>query len=63
MLAHTLGNPFDVDAVMALATKHNLWVIEDCCDAVGSLYKERGVWNLWPFRHHQLLSRPPHHHG
>src|ERR1700676_5696751 len=37
MLAHTLGNPFDVDAVMELATKHNLWVIEDCCDAVGSL--------------------------
>ena len=43
MLAHTLGNPFDVDAVMTLATKHNLWVIEDCCDAVGSLYKGRPV--------------------
>src|SRR5271169_3381095 len=36
VLAHTLGNPFDVDAVMDVATKHNLWVIEDCCDAVGS---------------------------
>ncbi|MGA7292361.1 MAG: lipopolysaccharide biosynthesis protein RfbH [Terriglobales bacterium] len=43
MLAHTLGNPFDVDAVMALAMKHNLWVIEDCCDAVGSRYKGCGV--------------------
>ncbi len=43
VLAHTLGNPFDIDAVMALATKHNLWVIEDCCDAVGSTYKGRGV--------------------
>src|ERR1700704_2251675 len=43
MLAHTLGNPFDVDAVMELAAKHNLWVIEDCCDAVGSLYKGRTV--------------------
>src|SRR5713101_2532680 len=43
MLAHTLGNPFDVDAVTELATKHNLWVIEDCCDAVGSLYKGRTV--------------------
>jgi CDP-6-deoxy-D-xylo-4-hexulose-3-dehydrase len=36
MVAHTLGNPFDLDAVMQFATKHNLWVIEDCCDAVVS---------------------------
>ncbi len=43
MLAHTLGNPFDVDAVMQLAAKHGLWVIEDCCDAVGSTYKGRSV--------------------
>ncbi|MGA3105328.1 MAG: lipopolysaccharide biosynthesis protein RfbH [Terriglobales bacterium] len=43
MLAHTLGNPFDLDAVMQLAAKHGLWVIEDCCDAVGSTYKGRGV--------------------
>ncbi len=43
VLAHTLGNPFDLDAVMDLAARHNLWVIEDCCDAVGSLYKGRGV--------------------
>src|SRR5689334_3708451 len=32
VLAHTLGNPFDVDEVMSFAAKHNLWVIEDCCD-------------------------------
>ena len=38
MVAHTLGNPFDLDAVMAVASKHNLWVIEDCCDALGSTY-------------------------
>jgi len=43
ILAHTLGNPFDIDAVMQLAAKHGLWVIEDCCDAVGSTYKGRGV--------------------
>src|SRR6202142_928505 len=36
MLAHTLGNPFDLDAVMNFATRYTLWVIEDCCDAVGS---------------------------
>ncbi|HEX8924597.1 MAG TPA: lipopolysaccharide biosynthesis protein RfbH [Terriglobales bacterium] len=38
MIAHTLGNPFDLDAVTAFAKKHNLWLIEDCCDAVGSIY-------------------------
>jgi CDP-6-deoxy-D-xylo-4-hexulose-3-dehydrase len=41
ILAHTLGNPFDLDAVMALAKQHNLWVIEDCCDAVGAEYRGR----------------------
>jgi len=43
ILAHTLGNPFDLDAVTAFAAKHNLWLIEDCCDAVGSTYKGRSV--------------------
>lgn len=43
MLAHTLGNPFDLDAVMAVARKHGLWVVEDCCDAVGALWKGRKV--------------------
>jgi CDP-6-deoxy-D-xylo-4-hexulose-3-dehydrase len=37
--AHTLGNPFDLDAVTAFARKHDLWLVEDCCDAVGALYK------------------------
>lgn len=37
-LAHTLGNPFNIDAVMKLAKKYNLWVIEDNCDAFGSKY-------------------------
>jgi len=39
MVAHALGNPFDVDAVKAFAAKHNLWVVEDCCDALGSTYR------------------------
>ncbi|MDD4882597.1 MAG: DegT/DnrJ/EryC1/StrS family aminotransferase, partial [Gallionellaceae bacterium] len=43
MLAHTLGNPFALDAVMALARKHDLWVIEDCCDALGSTWQGRHV--------------------
>jgi len=41
MLAHTLGNPFDLDTVMQVARKHDLWVIEDTCDALGSTYTPR----------------------
>ena len=59
VLAHTLGNPFNLDAVMALAAKHNLWVIEDCCDAVGSTYKGRGVGT---FGHLATTSFYPAHH-
>lgn len=38
-LAHTLGNPFDLDAVLALAKQHDLWVLEDNCDALGARYR------------------------
>ncbi|MGD0650430.1 MAG: lipopolysaccharide biosynthesis protein RfbH [Verrucomicrobiia bacterium] len=41
MTAHTLGNPFDVAAVMSVAERHNLWVVEDNCDALGSRYGDR----------------------
>jgi CDP-6-deoxy-D-xylo-4-hexulose-3-dehydrase len=43
MVAHTLGNPFDLDSVAAFCREHNLWLIEDCCDAVGATYKGQGV--------------------
>ena len=43
MIAHTLGNVFDLDAVTAFCKKHNLWLIEDCCDALGSTWKGRKV--------------------
>jgi CDP-6-deoxy-D-xylo-4-hexulose-3-dehydrase len=36
MIAHTLGNPFDAEAVSAFCKKHGLWLVEDCCDALGS---------------------------
>lgn len=36
MVAHTLGKPYNIGKIMELAKKHNLWVIEDCCDALGS---------------------------
>jgi len=39
MIAHTLGNPFDVEAVERLCKKYNLWLVEDSCDALGSTYK------------------------
>ena len=46
MLAHTLGNPFDIKAVKAFCEKHGLWLVEDNCDALGSTYagKFTGTW-------------------
>jgi CDP-6-deoxy-D-xylo-4-hexulose-3-dehydrase len=46
MLAHTLGNPFNLAKVKAICDKHNLWLIEDCCDALGAMFdgKMVGTW-------------------
>lgn len=44
MLAHTLGNPFDLKAVREFCDRHNLWLIEDNCDALGSRYFHNGEW-------------------
>jgi len=43
VLAHTLGNPFDLDAVTAFVKRHALWLVEDCCDAAGALYRGKKV--------------------
>jgi len=43
MMAHTLGNPFDLAAVTDFCRRHDLWLIEDCCDAVGATFAGRGV--------------------
>jgi CDP-6-deoxy-D-xylo-4-hexulose-3-dehydrase len=43
MVAHTLGNVFDLDAVVAFCKKYNLWLVEDCCDALGSTYNGQKV--------------------
>ena len=59
MIAHTLGNPFQIDQVAALAEKHNLWLIEDCCDALGSEFDGRRVGT---FGHIGTLSFYPAHH-
>ena len=42
MIAHTLGNPFDINAIKQFCDKHNLWLIEDNCDALGSEYNMKG---------------------
>lgn len=59
MIAHTLGNPFDLDAVCAFAKAHGLWLVEDCCDALGSTWKGRKVGT---FGHLATLSFYPAHH-
>jgi len=43
MLAHTLGNPYNLDKVRALCDKYNLWLVEDCCDALGAKYNNKHV--------------------
>ena len=43
MIAHALGNPFDVRSVVDFVRRHGLWLIEDCCDALGAEYEERRV--------------------
>jgi len=58
-LAHTLGNPYDLDAIVELVKKHNLWLIEDCCDALGSTYKGKHVGT---FGHVATCSFYPAHH-
>src|SRR5574344_334985 len=44
MLAHSLGNPFDLQSVVDFCRKHNLWLVEDNCDALGSEYLIDGQW-------------------
>jgi len=59
MMAHTLGNPFNLDLVEKLAKKHNLWLIEDSCDGLGGTYKDK---NLGSFGDFSTFSFYPAHH-
>ena len=59
MLAHTLGNPFDLAEVTRIAKKYNLWLIEDCCDALGSRYAGQLVGTFGDIG---TLSFYPAHH-
>lgn len=59
MIAHTLGNPFDLDTITSLCKKYKLWLIEDCCDALGSTYKGK---NVGTFGDIGTLSFYPAHH-
>ncbi len=59
MMAHTLGNPFNVDLVERLAKKHHLWIVEDSCDGLGGTYKDK---NLGSFGDLSTFSFYPAHH-
>ena len=59
MIAHTLGNAFNIDSVLAFAQKHDLWVIEDNCDAVGTVYRNQKTGT---FGHLSTVSFYPAHH-
>src|ERR1051326_7976839 len=59
MVAHTLGNPFDVETVAAICKKNNLWLIEDCCDALGSTVNGKHVGTFGDIG---TLSFYPAHH-
>jgi len=59
MIAHTLGNVFDLDAVTAFCRKYNLWLVEDCCDALGSTWKGRKVGTFGDIA---TISFYPAHH-
>lgn len=63
MVAHTLGNPFDFKAVLDFCRKHNLWLIEDNCDALGSKYKFGSGWKYTGTIGDISTSSfyPPHH--
>ncbi len=61
--AHTLGNPFELEAVRSFCDEHGLWLIEDNCDALGSEYMYRGEWRKTGTVGHLGTSSfyPPHH--
>ena len=59
MMAHTMGVPFHLDVVMDLVKKHNLWLIEDNCDALGSTYRDKLTGT---FGHLSTFSFYPAHH-
>ncbi|MBM2821857.1 MAG: putative aminotransferase [Thermoleophilia bacterium] len=59
MMAHTLGNPFEADAVVELARRHDLWFVEDNCDGLGSTYKDKLTGT---FGELSTLSFYPAHH-
>jgi len=59
MLAHTLGNPFNLDVITAICKKYNLWLVEDCCDALGATYNGQKVGTFGDIG---TLSFYPAHH-
>jgi len=63
MIAHTLGNPFNVEEVLKVVEENDLWLVEDCCDALGSKYFYKGEWkHVGKFGDVATCSFYPAHH-
>jgi CDP-6-deoxy-D-xylo-4-hexulose-3-dehydrase len=59
MLAHTLGNPYNLDVITELCRRHDLWLVEDCCDALGATFRDQAVGTFGDIA---TLSFYPAHH-
>lgn len=59
VLAHTLGNPFNLDVITSIVDRYDLWLVEDCCDSLGSMWGDRLVGNFGDIG---TLSFYPAHH-
>ena len=61
MMAHTLGNPFDLDTVKAFCDEHDLFLVEDCCDALGATYNGQLVGTFGDLAHatFRIVGGPP----
>jgi CDP-6-deoxy-D-xylo-4-hexulose-3-dehydrase len=63
MIPHTLGNPCDLDAIGDIVKRHNLILVEDCCDALGTTFRGRLVGTFGDLATLMLLPGASHHDG
>jgi len=63
MIAHALGNPFNLEVIQGIAKKYNLWLIEDDCDSLGATYNGQKNWFFWRFSYPVILSSTSYNNG